>query len=818
MRYWSALRQDVVYAIRMFARMPGFTAVVVATLALGIGATSAIFSIVNAVLLHPLPYRDPDRLVVIWERLVHDPKSPPVFDSYRDFEIWKNTSRSFEQIAPATWATGGKIFSGHGPARDVLAMPVGMDFFSLLGERPELGRTFQADDLRRGCTVVLKHSFWVDAFGGQADAIGRQIALSETSCTIAGIMPPGFTFYPDAASMWMLITPDSAIGRDPEHANVGVFARLKPGVSIESAQQEVRLLYQNEHRKDAGGLVRIPFIAPLAEQFAYLTGPNLRLSVMVLFGAVSFVLLIACVNISNLLLGRSLARQKELAVRAALGSGRMRLIRQLLTEGLLLSCAGAAGGLVLAVGAVRGFRILQPIAMPPGNPVSVNLYVLGFTAVLAVVTALAFGLIPALKASRADLADAFRSGGRNASPGPAARAFGKALVAAEVMLSLSLLVGAGLLIESVDRLSSVPLGFRTERVSAMTMELPAWNYAESGQRAGFYREVLQEAATLPGVESAAFASSLPLNNARWGKHTLAVEGRPAPDARNEVRDVFQLSITPEYFRTMGVALERGRFFDGRDRAGGDEVAIVNQALARKYFPRENPVGQRIRVGERKQGGWLRIAGVVADEKDRNFFREMNWEEIPLVFRPVAQDPPRSASLLLLTARNQVEVGRAMQKRIAGIDGSVPVGEMQTMDERLARSLAYPRFRAAVLGAFAGLALLLAGVGLYGVLSQSITQRTQEFGVRMALGAQKRDVLALVVRQGMVLTVAGLAVGLAVALSLTRFLRSLLYGVGPADQWVLGGVSALLLAVAFFATYLPARRAAKVDPMVALRYE
>ncbi len=350
---WSSLerlKQDLAYAARTFARTPAFTAVVIVTLALGIGATSAIFSIVNAVLLHPLPYPNADRLVVIWEKLTRDPKGPPVFDSYRDFQIWKSQSRSFERLAPATWATGGRILTGSGPARDVLAMPAGIDFFSLLGAKPELGRTFQPDDLKRGCTVVLRHRFWMEAFGGEKNVIGRHIELDEKACTVVGVTPAGFTFYPDALSMWMLITPESAIARDPENSNVGVFGLLKPGVSIERAQKELQLLYVNEHRKDAPAMRRSPVVYPLAEQFAYLTGPNLRLSVMVLFAAVSFVLLIACVNIANLLLGRSVVRQKELAVRAALGSGRARLIRQLLTEGLLLSFAGALLGTLLAAG------------------------------------------------------------------------------------------------------------------------------------------------------------------------------------------------------------------------------------------------------------------------------------------------------------------------------------------------------------------------------------------------------------------------------------------------------------------------------------
>ncbi len=812
-------KQDLVYAIRTFARTPGFTAVIILTLALGIGATTAIFSIVNAVLLHPLPYKHADRLIVIWEKLARDPKGPPVFDSYRDFETWKTSSRSFEQLAPATWATGGQIVTGIGPARDVLAMPAGIDFFSLLGIAPQIGRAFQPDDLHRGCTVVLRHNFWITAFGGDKSIIGRHISLSEKACTIVGVMPQGFTFYPDALSMWMLITPDSPIARDPEHANIGVFGLLKPGVSIERAQREVQSLYINAHRRDLGGIWRKPFIYPLAEEFAYLTGPNLRLSVMVLFAAVSFVLLIACVNIANLLLGRSLQREKELAVRAALGSGRVRLIRQLLTEGLLLSFAGAAIGVLLAAAAVHYFRTLNPIEMPPGNPVSVNLPVLGFSAALAIVTALLFALVPALKASRIDLIEALRASGRSASFGPAARAFGKVLVSAEVTLSLALLVGAGLLIESVNRLASVPLGFRTDRVIAMRVELPGWSYSKIALRAKFYRDVLDRTSALPGIDSVAFTSSLPLNGGRWRGNVLTVEGRPEPVLTTAQRDVGQSSITSDYFRVMGVPLKGGRLFEDTDREQRPSVAIVNEALVRKYFPRENPIGKHIKVGEPgTERPWFTIVGIVADEMDKNFFREMTWDEIPVVFRPIAQDPPQAALLAVRAVKDEIALGAAIQKRITTLDPTVPVGEVETMNERVARTLAYPRFRAIVLGAFAALALLLAAVGLYGVLSQLIAQRTQEFGVRLALGARTQDVLMLVIRQGMLLTIAGLAAGLVVALFLTKFLSSLLYGVTATDPWTLIDVSLLLVIIAFVATYLPARRAAKLDPMVALRYE
>jgi putative ABC transport system permease protein len=811
-------KQDLIYACRAFGRTPGFTTIVVLTLALGIGATTAMFSIVNAILLHPLPYKNPHRLVIIWENSLHNLKAPPFFDSYSDFEIWKH-ARSFEQLSPATWATGGALLTGAGPARDVLAMPVGLDFFRLLGVPPEIGRTFQSDDLHRSCTIVLRHRFWVKVFGGQKNAIDKHVELNRTACTIIGVMPSGFSFYPEAASVFRLITPASKIASDPDHASVAVFGLLRPGVTIQRAQQELRRLFQNAHRDDPDGIWKIPSVHPLAQEFDYLTGPSLRRSIVVLFGAVVFVLLIACVNIANLLLGRFLVRQKELAVRAALGSGRKRLIRQLLTESLLLSFTGAAVGILLAIAAVHAFRALNPIRMPPGTPVSVNLWVLGFTAVLSVVTALLFGLIPALRASRVDVMDALKAGGRTASFNPAARLFGKTLVAAEVMLSLALLAGAGLLIESVNRLASVPLGFRTDHILITSLSLRPWSYAKARHRVRFYREVLDSAGTLPGVSSVALASSIPLTQHRHGVNTLAIEGKPRPNSKTAPRDVGEVSISPGYFRVMSVPLERGRRFGGADREKSVAVAIVNQALAREYFPHQNPIGQQIQVGESKvKRPWLTIVGVVGDEKDQNFFHQMAWEGIPFVYRPLAQAPPFGVSLVLRTPKDKTALGAAIQKQVAAIDPSVPVGEVVSMKQQLSKRLSYPSFRTVVLGAFAGLALLLATVGLYGVLSQSIAQRTREFGIRMALGAQKQDVLALIIRQGMLLTLAGIAAGLAVALALTRFLSAFLYGIKPTDPRTMAGVSLLLLLVSFLATYIPARRAARVDPMTALRYE
>ena len=810
------MAQDLAYALRIFGKTPGFTATVIFTLALGIGANTAIFSIVEAVLLRPLPYRDANRLVVIWEVPAHDKTAPPVFDSYRDFEAWKRGSHTLDQLSVATWANGGRIFTGHGRAKGMLAMPVTIDFFKLLGVAPELGSTFQPDDLKRGCTIIVKHQFWQDDLDQERHVIGDHIQLDQDDCTIAGVIPNRFTFYPDVCKIWRLITPNDPLVRDPENANVGVFGRLRPGTSIEAAQQEIATLFREEHRNDSLGRERLPIVFPLKQEFTYLTGPNLRLSLIVLFAAVSFVLLIACVNVANLLLGRSLVRQKELAVRAALGSGRARLIRQLLTESLLLSCAGAALGFCIAATAVHYFRVANPVPFPPGARLNIDPGVLAFTAGLAIATALLFGLAPAWKASGVDLNDALQADTRSASLSRGAQQFGRVLIAAEIMLSLVLLVGAGLLIESVERYSSVQLGFSPDHVSQASMTLPKWNYSDPERRINFSQSLLNAADTLPEVEDAAFASSLPLVGGRFGAATLEIQGRPL-NRSTAPRDIDSVSITGNYFRLMRVPLEQGRYFDTRDRLGSNSVAIVNTALVRKYFPHESPLGKHIRIGK-ENATWLTVVGVAGNEKDANFFHEMTWQAIPLVYRPIAQDPPYRLDLVVRFNRAPSALGPQLQKRIAAMDSSIPVSELRSLNADLSRILAYPRLRAVLIGIFAGFAMLLASIGLYGVIAQFAAQRNREVGIRMALGAQKRDVLALVLRQGIGLAIGGIVAGLTASWLLMRLIAVFLYGVKPADPWMLAGASIALLLIAGLSTYLPARRAANVDPARILRYE
>jgi putative ABC transport system permease protein len=812
MRLW----EDVRYGLRIFQRTPGFTAVAVFTLALGIGANTAIFSIIQAVLLRPLPYNDSGRLVAIWDREVQAKGISKLFDAYHDFETYRSKSHSLEQVAAATWAIGGRIMTGHGSARTVLAIPVSYEFFTLLGVQPVAGRTFRSEDLQSGCTLVLAHRFWQNVLSRDDKIVGETLRVDDQACTVVGVMPASFTFYPEAASMWSLITPQTA---DTRHLITGIFARLKPGASLKAAQDELRSLHRREAADARHSIEMEPEVFPLQEEFNWLASRNLKLTILVLFGAVAFVLLIACVNVANLLLGRSLTRQKEFAIRAALGSERGRLLQQLLTEALLLAFTAAALGGLLAVGAIHWFRSNNPIELPPGNRAEVNVWVLAFTAALSILTTVIFGFFPAWRASRVQLLDVLKAQGRAGTHGAGRRAVAKGLLVAEVALSLVLLVGAGLLMRSVARFEAAPFTSQAERLITMTLSLPAKAYATNDQKIRFYTQLIDGLRALPALRQPVLATRIPV----WGGDGLSVlevEGRPAPSPGRAPHDTGVLAISPEYFAVVGPALEEGRPFDSRDSERSQPVAIVNQSLVKEYFAGENPLGQHIRLlDESGANPWLTIVGVVANQKSVTVYREMAWVERPTLYRPFRQQPAAGMNLMAASNLSAARVGDIVQRQTARLDPSVAVDEVQTMEHLLDRHiLAYPHFRAQLLGAFAALALLLAAVGLYGVLAQLVAQRTQEIGVRMALGARTTDVLAATMKEGMLLVGAGVALGLGGAWLLTRFLAALLYGVQAMDPLILAGVSGILILASLLAIYIPARRAAGVDPMVALRYE
>ena len=590
--------QDLRYAWRLLVQSPGFAAIVILTLAFGIGADTAVFSVVNGVVLQPLPYRDPSQLVDVLDANVKDPNLSKTFGTYNDFAEYARHSQSFEKIAFATWAGAGATFTGRGPARNLLAIPVSEDFFAMLGVSAARGRTFEHADLSRGCPVVLSDSFWRNTLGADPGIVGQSLELNHRTCTVVGVMGPRFEFYPRATHLWMLLTPDDP--RPRERFLVLTFGRLKPGVTIAQAQAELVALHRQIDQPDWQRDFT-PAVNRLQDEFTFLAGRNLRATLGLLLAAVALVLLIACLNVANLLLARSSARARELAVRVALGSGRARLVRQLLVECLLLAVLGGAAGMAVAWGLVKYFVDVNPIELPVGSDVSVNLPVLIFTALVTIATALLFGIAPAWSGSRADVNVALRSAGRGAISG-GGRRLTRVLIAAEIALSLTLLSGAGLLMRSVLKFSSAPLGFDPDRVMVANLPLPTERYRTDADKRLFYEELHSRLAAIPGAEGAAVSSGIAVYGS--GTQEVQVEGR----ARGGRQDVGENSVSADYFRVLRVALRRGRVFDARDGEGAAAVAVVNDKFVSEYLPDVDPIGRRVRVFGYHEGPWLTIVG------------------------------------------------------------------------------------------------------------------------------------------------------------------------------------------------------------------
>jgi putative ABC transport system permease protein len=810
----SGLFQDLRYALRQLRNQPGFTAVAVLTLALGIGASAAVFSILDAVLLRPLPYQDSSRLVAIWNSELRNPGTK-IFAPYRDFEEFKSRSRSVETLAAVTWARAGEILTWRGSAHQVLAIPATVEFFSLLGVPAAMGHTFAAEDQQRGCTVVLAHPFWQTDLGSPADIVGGALVLSGKPCTVIGVMPPGFEFYPKQTSLWTLITPDSRYAQKPFDSDVGIFGRLRPGVSLWSAEREFVGLHQHVVQESPAGswvAETTPIVRDLRAEFTWMAGRNLRTSVLILSGAVALLLLIACLNVANLLLVRSDHRQRELAIRTALGSAHSRMVRFLLTESWLISSAGAIGGILLTAAALRYFNSRSPIELPAGTKVGLNLDVLLFCVALAVLTGFLCGWIPARRVLRVELNEVLKQSART-SLGTARTGYG--FVVGQAALSMIMLVAAGLIIESLLKLSSVPLGLEPQQVLTAQISLPASSYPTPGQRAAFYANLLAAIAALPGVEQAALCSAVgPYNGSPSSQ--LTIEGQPPFE---NLEAINRVEISDDYFRALGMARLRGRDFDSRDRAESRPVAIVNEQFVRAYFPQQDPLGRQIKLGRPgDEAPWLTIVGVVGSEKRTTVYQEMAYVEPALVYLPVNQVSGTSMGLVVKTARDPLALSRVLPRQISALDPSVPVYDMRTMNQRYSEFLAYPRFRAILMGILAALTLMLAAVGFYGVLAYMVTLRTQEIGIRMALGAQREEVLRTVVLRGTKLAFIGVCSGTIAGLILSRTVRSLLYGLTANDPATFAVSALLLISVALIACYIPARRAANVDPLVALRYE
>jgi putative ABC transport system permease protein len=811
--------QDLRYGARMLAKNPGFTTIAILTLALGIGANTAIFSVVNGVLLRPLPYEDADRLVVIKE---HRPDGRPSQVTPANFLDWRSQNTVFSEMA-ATFARPVNL-TGATEAERITLSTVSASFFQLLGAQPALGRAFLPEEEQAGHApvVIIGHGLWRRRFGAEPSVLGREITLDGRNYTVIGVAPPGFDWppgpvLPNKTEAWITplrlapeLSPQAEVTRMRGLGYLSAFARLKPGVSVAQAQAEMdtitaRLRSQYPETNSA----RYNTVVPL---HTFIVG-EVRTALWTLLGAVTGVLLIACANVANLLLARNAARQKELALRAALGASRSRLLRQLLVESLLLAAIGGALGACLASLGVELLPSLSPGDLPRLAEVRLDARVFGFTLSLSLLTGLLFGLAPAWQMARVEVNATLNETGRGGGGGLRQSRLRGALIVSEVMLSLMLLTGAGLLFRSFINLQAVKPGFDPQQVLTLRVAPSGDRYQEIERRRAYYDQVIERLSALPGAQVVGAIDTLPLSIGR--KAGYSIEGRPPlpPDQRLSAN--YRI-VSPDYFRALGIPIAQGRGFNAGDHANATDVIVINQTLARRDFPTEDPVGKRISFATNERGEpiWFQIVGVAADVRSQDLKQEPEQD----LFAPYSQTSPTGLSFVIRSAVEPEQLAAAAREAVRRIDPQQPVTEVRAMEQMVYETIAQPRFNLLLLGAFAGVALLLAAAGIYGVLSYTVTQRTQEIGVRMALGAQTGDVLRLIIGQGMKLALLGVGLGLAGALALTRWLESLLFGVSVRDPLTFALLALMLAAVALLACYAPARRAAKVDPTVALRQE
>ncbi|HWS54265.1 MAG TPA: ABC transporter permease [Pyrinomonadaceae bacterium] len=805
------LLQDVRYGLRVLAKRPGFTAVAVLTLALGIGANTAVFSLVSAVLVRPLEYRDPDRLVMVWEDdhsigAVHDTPAP---GNYAD---WKAQNRSFEDMAAMVLRSYD--LTGDAEPERLTAFGVTANFFPLVGVAPELGRAFTAEEDAPGANkvVVISHGLWQRRFGGETSVVGRDVLLNGEAHTVVGVMPRGFQLRWAGVDAWSpaALTPEQLADRQGHYLEV--VARLRPGVTPEQADADIKAITARiaaAHPEAATGLSGS--VVTMREEVS----GAVRRPLTMLLVAVGFVLLIACANVGGVLLTRAAARGREIAVRCALGASRGRIVRQLLTESVLLGVAGGLAGLLLAMWSFAFLQQLVPVGLREMTELSLDARVFAFTMGVSVLAGVAFGLAPALQATKADLGGALKHGGRG-SVGAGQRRLRNAFVVAQVALSLILLVGAGLLIQTLYKLRGQYAGLRPESVLTARTQLAPNRYGEHARRAAFYEDVLARVERLPGVEAAGYTTAVPLV---WkgGANGLTLEGREEPPGTNWNANHRQVS--PGYFRAIGLALRQGRHFDARDDERATPVAVVNETMAARYWPGDSVLGKRFKVGALEDPApWLTVVGVVEDVRQMGADAPVK-PEMYVPHRQAAAFPHFAPRDLVVRATvPPAGLVPAVRGAVREVDPQQPLAAVRTLDEVLGRETAQRRTGMVLLTAFAGLALLLAALGIYGVLSYFVVQHTPEIGVRMALGARAADVLRLVVGKGMALALAGVGLGLAGAFALTRLMESLLYGVSPTDPLTFGALALLLTLVALLACLVPARRATRVDPIEALRHE
>jgi putative ABC transport system permease protein len=797
--------QDIRHGIRVLASKPIYTFIAVLTLALGIGASSAIFSVVNAVLLRPLPYPDSERIVRLWENDAQRsrPKTPL---SPANFVDWASRNQVFDEIgAYQSWSAN---LTGLREPDRLQGALVSASVFQLLGVTPQIGRPFLPEEDQPGhnLVVVVSDSLWRRLLDSDPTILSKSVTINGKSYSVIGVMPPGFDF-PSKAEIWSPIAfdADDLSGRGTRY--VSAIARLKNGVTVLQAQanmESIAAQLANQYPKTNEGYGAT--VIPLYEQIV----GDIRPALLILLGAVTFVLLIACVNVSNLLLARAATRQREFAVRLAIGATRSRLIQQLLTESLVLALLGGALGILLAYKGLGILLALNPAKVPRINEITIDTGVLLITILISILTGLTFGILPALKATKPNVNEALKEGDRSSGSGFSGRRFLNMLVIAEVSLSFVLLVGAGLMVKSFFRLLSVDSGFNPHNVLTMQISLPSYKYSDTDKQAAFYEQLVERVRSLPGVTSAGTITYLPLSgsNMEW---IFSIQDHAPMDGEEQLTAEYR-EISSDYFRAMGIPLVKGREFTANDKKGAPGVIIINGSMARRFFPGEDPIGKVIGFG--KKPDWREIVGVVGDV--RHF--SLDKESKPEAYVPHLQDPWRSMALVVRTTSDPMQMARSVRSEVFAVDPEQPVYSVASMESLINDSVEPQRLSMLLLTMFAAIALILASVGIYGVMAYSVSQRTHEIGVRMALGANPLDVCKMVLGQGMRLIVIGVLLGISAAYILTGVMSSLLYNVSRADPMIFGGITAILAFVALVANYVPARRATKVDPMIAIRYE
>ena len=814
--FFETIAQDIRYGVRMLAKHRGFTSVAVITLALGIGANTAIFSVVNELLLRPLGYRDAERIVMLWEVTPEGRHQNTA--SRANFRAWREQSTSYDYMA--AFSDQRFNLTGDGEPEELSVQFATPEIFNVLGVDPLIGRTLLVDDANAASppVAVLSYGLWQRRFGGQASIVGQPITLNGIKFTVVGVMPPSFEFHIKhrsgtgrPAELWTVLPMQVAPGINERGRFLSVVARLKSGVSADQAAAELRTIAAR--LSDEAPQFNKNYTAevlPLREQFF----GNVRRPLWLMLGAVAFVLLIACANVANLLLSLATSREKEIAVRTALGARRSRIVRQLLTESLLLALLGSALGLGFAWLGIKALMLISPRDLVSLQSVGLNMTVLLWTLGVSLLTGIIFGLAPALHISRLNLNDSLKEGGKSESgQASGSRRLRNALVVSEIALAVVLLASAGLLIKSFIRLQQVDRGFNTENILTMVIRLPEAGYREDAQLVTFFNQALERIRQLPTVQSAGMINFLPLYGGLGSNTGFKIQGQPEPPpGQGPSTDV--RVVDAGYFQVMGIPLLRGRNFTDTEHREAKRVILINEALARKYFPNEDPLGQRLDVAMFEKPVITEIVGVVGNVR----YDSLIDESPPAVYFPHPELAYPFMTVVVRTDGDPTAIAPAVQREIRSLDPNQPVADVRTMNQVMSEWVSRSRFNTLLLGLFAALATLLSAVGIFGVMNYSVALRTRELGLRLAVGAQPRQVLMLILKQGLVLTIVGVGLGLAAALALTRLLSGLLFGVTAFDAGTFATISVLLVIVSLMACYLPARRATRIDPLRALRYE